>query len=420
MNRVFYGWKMVGAGAGLQFLQAMLVMQAIGAYVAVLAEEMGWSKTALSGAAALQQMEAALLGPVLGWLLDRYGPRRFIRTGVVIFGAGLIWLSQIETMPAFYGAFIVIALGTSLCGFFPLNVAIIQWFEKKRARAISMLSFGLAVGGIFVPVVAWSLETFGWRATALASGVAAIAIGLPLALVMKNRPEEIGERMDGIRDADGPTSVGGTPMPQPAAGDDPRDFTAREALRTAAFWLLSLGHAFALLTVYAVIVHAITHLRDSLGYSLAEAAFVITLVTVSQVGGIGLGWLIGDRFDKRLLCVACMIGHAAGLALLAYAQNTAMVVAFAVLHGVAWGLRGPFMQAIRADYFGRRSIGMILGLSAMIIVVGQIGGPIVAGVFADLTGNYRAGFTTLAVLAGMGTLFFLLAKRPVLSAQAAR
>jgi MFS family permease len=90
MNRVFYGWKMVGAGAGLQFLQAMLVMQAIGAYVAVLAEEMGWSKTALSGAAALQQMEAALLGPVLGWLLDRYGPRRFIRAGVVIFGAGLI------------------------------------------------------------------------------------------------------------------------------------------------------------------------------------------------------------------------------------------------------------------------------------------------------------------------------------------
>jgi len=412
MNRVFYGWKMVGAGAGLQFLQSMLVMQAIGAYVAVLAQEMGWSKTALSGAAALQQMEAALLGPVLGWLLDRYGPRRFIRAGVVVFGTGLVWLSQIETLAAFYGAFIVIALGTSLCGFFPLSVALIQWFEKKRARAISMLSFGLAVGGIFVPVVAWSLETFGWRATAFASGLAVIAIGLPLALVMKNRPEESGERVDGIRDADGPASAGGTPVQRPAAADDPRDFTAREALRTPAFWLLSLGHAFALLTVYAVIVHAITHLRDSLGYSLAEAAFVITLVTASQVGGIGLGWLVGDRYDKRLLCVACMIAHAAGLALLAFAQNTAMVVAFAVLHGVAWGLRGPFMQAIRADYFGRKSIGMILGLSFVVIMLGQVGGPMIPGLLADATGGYRAGFTLLAVLAGLGSLFFLFARPP--------
>jgi MFS family permease len=90
-----------------------------------------------------------------------------------------------------------------------------------------------------------------------------------------------------------------------------------------------------------------------------------------------------------------------------------MLVAFGVLHGGAWGLRGPFMQAIRADYFGRRSIGMILGLSSIIIVVGQIGGPMIAGVLADMTGNYRSGFTVLSVLAGLGSLFFLLAKKPV-------
>ena len=84
----------------------------------------------------------------------------------------------------------------------------------------------------------------------------------------------------------------------------------------------------------------------------------------------------------------------------------------ALVHGTAWGLRGPFMQAIRADYFGRRSIGMILGLSALITVFGQIGGPILAGAFADWTGNYRAGFTLLAVMAGLGSLFFLLAKPP--------
>jgi MFS family permease len=89
-----------------------------------------------------------------------------------------------------------------------------------------------------------------------------------------------------------------------------------------------------------------------------------------------------------------------------------MIAAYAVLHGTAWGLRGPMMQAIRADYFGRSAIGMILGLSLMIIIIGQIGGPMIAGIMADMTGNYRAGFTTLALLAGLGSAFFLFARRP--------
>ena len=96
-----------------------------------------------------------------------------------------------------------------------------------------------------------------------------------------------------------------------------------------------------------------------------------------------------------------------------------MLVAFAALHGIAWGLRGPFMQALRADYFGRSAIGMILGLSFMIITIGQIGGPMIAGIMADATGNYRAGFTTLALLAGLGSVFFLLARRPALPARGA-
>ncbi|MHB1225788.1 MAG: MFS transporter, partial [Gemmatimonadaceae bacterium] len=130
------------------------------------------------------------------------------------------------------------------------------------------------------------------------------------------------------------------------------------------------------------------------------------------IAGIALGALTGDRFDKRLICAACMVMHMAGLLCLTYATGAAMLVAFAALHGVAWGLRGPFMQAIRADYFGVSAIGMILGLSFMIIVVGQIGGPMIAGYLADVTGNYRAGFTLLALLAGLGSGFFLGARKP--------
>ena len=407
MKRLFYGWYMVAAGSGLQVLQSGLMTQSFGAYLAVLQVERGWSKTALSGAAALQQMEAAILGPVLGWFIDRFGPQGMIRAGIVVFGIGLMLLSFTDTLLAFYGAFVVIALGASLCGFFPVNVALIHWFERWRARALSSLSLGIALGGISVPLVAWSLQTYGWRATAFVSGIIAIVLGLPLAMVFKRRPEDHGMVADGIAQVEAPGEEIAIKKP-----DTGRDFTAREALRTPAFWLLSLGHGFALLVVHAVSVHAIAHMHQGLGYSVAQASLVYTLLTLSQIGGVVIGWLIGDRYDKRVISGGCMLGHMAGLLLLTYAVAVPMVLAFAVLHGAAWGLRGPFMQALRADYFGRSAIGMILGLSVMIIVVGQVAGPMVAGILADATGNYRAGFTILALLAGVGSLFFFFARKP--------
>lgn len=398
---------MVAAGSGIQFLQSCLLLQSFGAYVAVLQEDRGWSKTELSFAAALHQMEAAILGPLLGWFIDRFGPQGVIRVGVLTLGTGFMLLSQIESLAAFYGAFIVVALGSSLCGFFPLNVSLIYWFEKQRSRALSTLGFGLALGGIAVPLVAWFMATYGWRATAFGSGVMFMVLGWPLARVIRGRPALYGETVDGEPVA-APSST--SPAIAPRAGT--RDFTAREALRTPAFWLLSLGHGFALFVVTAVNVHAISHLKEGLGYPVETAALYIMLMTLAQIGGIAIGASMGDRFDKRLVCAGCMLLHMSGLLFLTYATNAAMVVAFALLHGTGWGLRGPFMHAIRADYFGVSAIGMILGLSFMIIVVGQIGGPLIAGVLADATGNYRAGFTVIALLAGIGSLFFLLARKP--------
>jgi sugar phosphate permease len=404
---------MVAAGSGIQFMQAALLHQAFGAYFAALVDERGWSKTALSGAAAMQPMESALLGPVLGWIVDRFGPQGMIRIGIVTFGLGFILLSQIDSLAGFYAAFIVIALGSSLCGFFPINVAIIHWFQVHRARALSSVGLGLALGGIVVPLIAWSIQTQGWRTTAFASGMVAILAGWPLARQFHRSPADIGETVDGL-------PVASAVPPGEAEGTGPRppvqeEFTARQALRTQAFWFIALGHGFALLVVYAVNVHAITHMKEGLGYSLAEASIVITLMTVAQIGGVLLGWWLGDRFDKRRVAALCMLMHCAGLLMLTYAQGYAMLGGFALMHGGAWGLRGPFMQAMRADYFGRRSIGMILGLSSLIIVFGQIGGPMIAGLLADATGSYLAGFTLLSALVGAGSLFFLLARRPRLS-----
>ena len=402
------------AAAGLQFIQSLMLYQAFGAYAAALIEEKNWSKTSVSGASSLMSMEAVGIGAILGWIIDKYGSRQVIRIGSVLFGIGLILLSQIDTLSGLYTAMVVLAIGSSMAGYFPLNVGIIQWFEKKRARALSYVTLGIALGGICVPAMAWSIQTFGWRSTALWSGVVAMIIGVPLAGVFRRRPEVFGEVVDGA--------------PPPVQAEDPTatttsvqtggpNFTVREALKTRAFWLLSCGHASALIIVTAVNTHAINHMRTSLGYTIAQAALFITLMTAFQVIGVLSGGYLGDKFEKRKVSAICMLMHAAGLMSLTYATGTIALVVFSVLHGLAWGIRGPFMQAIRADYFGRTYIGMILGISGMLAAVGQITGPLLAGVLGDATGNYRLGFTVLACIAVGGSSLFWFARKPPLPAR---
>lgn len=413
--RLFYGWKIVWASFGLQVIQSSMLQQSLGAYVAMLREEFGWGKAALAGAAVIQQVENALLGPIQGWLIDRFGSRVMVRSGVLMLGVGFMLFSQVETLTGFYAAFLLIALGSGFSGFFPLTVAVMHWFEKKRARALSSVQLGGASGGMLAPLVALSMLSFGWRTTALASGLLVILVGFPLASVILRRPADIGEVIDGLRD---PQAQATAPSQTRASAEPPApvpesDYTASQAIKTSTFWFISLGHGLSLLVVSAVNVHAITHLKEGLGYELDTAALVMGLMTAGQFAGILLAGAIGDRYDKRQLSAGCTFFHMVGMLLLTFATSMAMLIGFALLHGIAWGLRGPLMQAMRADYFGRTAIGLIAGLSFMIVLIGQMVGPMFAGVLADATGNYRSGFTTLALLAGLGTIFFLLVKPPV-------
>jgi MFS family permease len=159
-------------------------------------------------------------------------------------------------------------------------------------------------------------------------------------------------------------------------------------------------------------VHLVPHLTEGLNFSLGRAALMVTLVTACQLVGQLLGGVLGDRFDKRWICVLCMVAHTGGLLLLAYATSQVDVVLFAVLHGLAWGIRGPLMVALRADYFGAASFGTIMGFSSLIVMLGMSFGPIVAGLFADYYGNYQLGLTVLALTAFLGCFCFLGARRP--------
>jgi MFS family permease len=405
-ERIFYGWWVVAAGFGLEALIGSLFFYAYGAYVVLLREEFGWSRTLLSAAFALARAESAVLGPIQGWLTDRFGPRVLIRTGMVVLAAGFMLFSLIRGPVTFFVVFFVMAVGAGLGGYLPITVAIVNWFRRRRAQALAFSSVGMATGGLMTPLVAAVMLNVGWRWTAFLSGVVILLAGLPLAQLMRHRPEAYGWRPDG--DPPDAEPAPGTAA-RPAA---PADFTARQAMRTSAFWLVSAGHGSALLVVSAVMVHMVVHVTERLGISLAQAAGVVSMITITQiVGQIGGGWA-GDRFSKRAIVVGCMVGHAAAILLLAYATAYWMVVVFAVLHGLAWGTRGPLMAAIRADYFGSTSFGMISGISSMVVMVGMIAGPLVAGILADRTGSYVAGFTVLAVMAALGSIFFLLARRP--------
>ena len=404
-RRVFYGWWIVAAGAGMQLLQGTLLGQAYGSYVVVLAKDFGWSRTILSGASAVREMESGIFGPVQGWLLDRVGPRAVARAGMIILALGFMLFSQINSPVTFYGAFLVMSLGASMMGYLTLTHTVVQWFERRRSTALAWMSLGGALGGVILPVTTvLALEAFGWRTTAFASGVLILLIGVPITQVLRADPAAMGLAPDGA------PFVPPDPDAGPAAPSS--DFTLREALHAPSFWWISLGHASALFVVGAVNVHMVSHLNETLGYSLGRAAGVYSAVTLMFMIGTLVGGWVGDRASKRMLAFGCMGMHAAGMLLLSHASGALMVGAFVVIHGTAWGMRGPQMAALRADYFGRTSFGKIMGISNMVVILGAIAGPLLAGYVYDRTGNYRIGFDLLALFAALGSAFFALSSRP--------
>lgn len=377
-----------------------LIYQLYGAYVVLIEREYGWSKTAMSAVYSLFRLESGLLGPPHDWLIDRYGPRPVMRVGMVCIGVGFIALSRIDRLETFFFCFLLVAIGGAFAGYISICVTIVNWFHKKRARAISIASMGFAVGGFVVPAAVWALEKWGWRTTALATGIVFLTIGILLTKPFWGRPEDCGCTIDGV------------PEDAPQITTDTKRYTIREAIAMPAFWTLSLGHASALVIVSAISVHLMPHQIETLGFSLQQASFGVMGMTAMQFIGMGIGGYFGDHVDKRRMAITCMFMHGAGLLCLAYATSWIWVAAFALLHGLAWGGRGPLMQAMRADYFGRESYGMIVGYSSLIVTLGTSGGPILAGLLFDYFGGYRHAFAGIAVFSLVGALMFGLARPP--------
>lgn len=404
-GKVFYGWWIVAAASGVQWLAALTWMHSYGGYVLQMQQEFGWSMTVLSLAFALTRLESGLLGPIQGFLVDRFGPRLILTIGTLIFAVGFFLFSQVNSITTYFVSFVLIALGASLGGWATLMVSLVNWFDEHRSKAVAFSQIGFSLGGLCVPLVIWGMEVWGWRNMSIISGVIILLIGGPLVQLVRHRPAEIGEHIDGI-------------APQISAEGEvihkaePVSFTWRQALREPSFWMISGGHGLALFTVSAMLMHLIPHLTKNMGYTPVNAGIVFGFMTGIQLLGLFLGGYLGDRFNKRLICMLCMLGHCFGLLALTYAQNVWWIVAFVLLHGLGWGMRGPLMVALRADYFGPKSFGAIMGFSSLIVMIGMTGGPIIAGLMYDVYGNYDLAFTVIAGLSLLGSLCFWAARPP--------
>jgi MFS family permease len=409
-HRLFFGWWIVLGGAINQGLFSLLYYQSFGGYLVLFRDDFGWSRSSLSAAYSFARAESSIVAPIQGWLLDRVSPRSMMRVGIIIMAGGFFYLSHVDSLIAYYLAYLFIAIGSSLAGFLTINITVARWFVRNRTRALALTMMGGTIGGLAAPLLAWSLEQFGWRDTATATGVLLLVAGLPIAQLLRHEPEAYGYLPDGDLRELGPE---GTASDFKTADPKLDGFTLKEAVATQAFWFLALGNGVALLSISVINSQLIIHMVDLLNMSITTATSVVwPVMLVSQLIFQVVGGLLGDRFNKQAIAAIAMVGHGGAMFMLAGSSALWLIILAMMLHGSAWGLRGPIMTAIRADYFGRRSLGAIMGFGTTFAMIGSTVGPIFAGYILDNYDSYRPAFSIIAVIVTAGSLFFVFASKP--------
>ncbi len=389
-------------------LMSTTVFQGVGTFFVALERTFGWNRTTLSGAFALSRAEGALLGPLEGFLVDRLGTRRMVIVGYLVMGLGFIFYSQIQTVWHFYVAYIAISLGSGVGGWIAFVTLINNWFSRRRALAMSVAVSGIQLGGFLVPLMAWGIESHGFRMTALGIGIVLIVVAVPASRFVRNLPEDVGSLPDGapIRRTVG-TSGSST---QSDSGDVP-DMTPRQALKTVSFWVIAVARLTSVVSIVSLSVHLVPKLTDS-GISLITANFVVTLYTfVAFLTGFLAGYL-ADRSSKVIVLFVCMLLQALAMGILTFTDTLPMAVVFAVLWGAGFGGRVPLLTAIVGDYFGRRHFGSILGMNMVPSNIAMIFAPLFAGFMFDLRQSYVIPFATFTIMGFIGAFVILLARQP--------
>ncbi len=398
-------WWLVIVGCITHAVNTGLSYFGMSAYFPSFEREFGWSRTAISGAFSLARIESGLLGPMEGYVTDRVGPQRMIFIGLFLCVGGFLALSLVDSLPMLYAVIVLgIVLGSSLGYNMPISVLIAKVFRERRSLAFGIFRMGPGISGPMVPLVGWMIGLWGWRSAAVISGCVLLAIGFPLACVIRKiyTQEEAGVVSLESSEANSKDS--------PHSSIDPQ-FTLKQALRHRSFWLLSSAMGMRHLVTEGVSVHFVILLVDR-GWSTEAAS---TLLGISALIGaparIGMGWL-GDLLDKRRLVMGLLLALSVSVLLMGYTTQVFVFTTCMIIYSLAYGGLAALQEPIRADYFGTRAFATIQGMSRSVVTAGTFLGPIIAGFFYDVTKSYTIAFGVFGLVSLMATLFMFFAKPP--------
>lgn len=393
----FYGWLIV-AIAFVTMAIGVTARTSFSLLMPPLIDEFKWDRGVAAGAFSFGFLVSAMLGPFVGRVMDRHGPRVVIMTGAVLMSVGLLlapWVAEPWQLYATLG--VAVSGGANMMTYTAHSQFLPNWFVRRRGLAISLAFAGAGVGAIvLLPWQQGVILAEGWRAACVAMGVLVLFIVVPLTLLVRQRPADVGQLPDGdaAASAVGAARRSGTIVDP---GWVATEWTLGRALRTARFWCIAVGYFLALVAWYGVQVHQTKYLLEA-GFSPLVAAWALGAVSIVAIPGqILFGWL-SDRIGREPVWTAGCLGFAVCYALLLALEHQhslwllyGMVFAQGFLGYALTSVMGPIV----AEIFEGPHYGSIFGTLSIALIGGGAAGPWIAGLVHDLTGSYRPAFTLI-------------------------
>jgi MFS family permease len=401
---IFYGYWILLGTVLLHFLDSGLYFYGFSVFYTPIKLEYAWSAAAISGAISFSRLEGGIEGPVVGYLIERYGARKILALGVLITGLGyimMIYVNSVWMLYLVYGG--VLSIGYNMGFTHSLTTLLNNWFVKRRARVMSLYAIAAGLGGaVIVPLLSKSIMLYGWKMTAIYSGLAFWIVGIPATLIFRNYPEDMGLLPDGVPNVEINSETVVT------LDEEPK-LTTREALRSGVFKRLLLAESLRTFLLASIVLHEIPHLVN-IGIDEVTAAGILGLmISISIPGRLIFGFL-GDYVEKRKLLAVTMIIQGIGVLVFAYASTIAHVYIFVVLYGLTYGGCIPLLMAFRGDLFGRKKFAQMSGIMSPFRTIGNVIGPVFAGYLFDVTGSYKIAFITFTCIAIMSGISFYFVK----------